>query len=130
MRSLLALALLLAACGATTTAPPSEPANPPEPARVDEPAREPIATAEEDEGGLACASDAECVVGGPDRCCASSGAECRQAWSRTALEAFRAGCEARTCDRVISLVCSGNGIEGDVEAVCVRARCELRAVSR
>ena len=140
MRTLLAPVFLLAACGA----PATQPAASPEPASVDQPvvvaAEAPVDTREpaevedvapsdalDDDNEMACARDADCVVGGPGRCCASSGPECAQAWSRTAWRAFRSSCDARSCDRVVSMVCPGSGFEGEVQAVCVQARCQLRA---
>lgn len=135
MRTQLFLALLLAACGASAPAESSPSAQPNRDVVAE---AEPVAEVErvaevepveaEDDNGMVCATDADCIVGGPDSCCASSGPSCAQAWSRTAHEAFRARCDAAPCDRVLNMVCTGE--EVDREAVCLQARCQLRAVAR
>lgn len=80
---------------------------------------------DDDEEVMRCTSDDDCVLGGPPRCCASSGPDCAQAWSRVAWEAFRAQCAVRDCDRDVMLACPER--EGPPPtAACVDARCALR----
>jgi hypothetical protein len=126
--------VLLVACGA---AEPStgEPVTPTEPVVDDDVVvvaedheDDDVLVVEEDGDGedvMRCRSDDDCVLGGPPRCCTSSGPDCVQAWSRVAWEAFRAECAVRECDRDVMLACPER--EGPPPtAACVDARCVLR----
>lgn len=137
-KAVVVLLALGVACGAaeppvaqdpTSTTDPSEPAGAEGDESVSDENDENDANdahdANDEDDAMHCASDDDCVSGGPARCCTSSGPDCARAWSRTAWEAFQASCAVRDCDRDVMLACPER--EGPPPtAVCVDARCVLR----
>jgi hypothetical protein len=113
--------ITLAGCGAAEPAAVSpDPVTPVEPSR---PVDEGGELAELD--GAACASDADCVVGGMAQCCVSHGAGCEEAWSRTAWAEHQARCATEECDRVRMMSCTPRST-GEPTAACVDHHCVLR----
>lgn len=130
MSKVVVLLVLGLACGAAEPPVTEEPVGATEPAEP-APTEGDVSVDPSDEGesdedhATPCASDDDCVMGGPARCCASSGPDCARAWSRTAWEAFQASCAVRDCDRDVMLACPDR--EGPPPTVvCVDARCVLR----
>lgn len=104
----LAFALLVSACGATSSS--TTVADPDDPALEVDP--------------QPCEVDADCMVGTPRDCCASFCPTDRQAWSVAGWNAYQADCAEEECAVLEDAACLPDD-PGPATAICVEHRCAL-----